>query len=133
MASTYTSIGCGLVSAFTWGVGDFTGGMAAKKANVFGVIAVAHGADVLLMVVVALLMREPYCTAHEMWWGVASGVVNGFALAALYTSLSSGTMSIAAPLSAVLAATIPVVYGALSQGLPKPLQIAGFVLAAISI
>src|SRR5579883_1507511 len=110
MASTYTSVGCGLASAASWGVGDFTGGMAVKKANVFGVIALAHGADVLFMVVAAMLLHSPYATAHELWWGVGSGLVNGFALAALYTALSSGTMSIAAPLSAVLAATIPVIY-----------------------
>lgn len=133
MNSTTTSVGCGLASAASWGTGDFAGGMAVKRANVFGVIAIAHGADVLLMITVALLAGEHFPRAHEMWWGVASGVVNGFALAALYRALSSGTMSIAAPLSAVLAAALPVVYAAFSQGLPNRIQLAGFAVAAVSI
>jgi drug/metabolite transporter (DMT)-like permease len=42
-------------------------------------------------------------------------------------------MGIVAPISAVLAAAIPVVFTALTEGLPRLLQLAGFGLALISI
>jgi drug/metabolite transporter (DMT)-like permease len=42
-------------------------------------------------------------------------------------------MSVAAPISAVLAATIPVLVNAFGQGLPDPLLLAGLLLALLAI
>ena len=133
MPSPYATVGYGLSSAASWGVGDFSGGVATKKANAFVVIAVAHFANVVLLVALALLLHKPLPLMSEIGWALLSGAVNGFALSALYRSLSDGTMSIAAPVSAVLAATVPVIYSAVLQGLPKPVQLAGLILALVGI
>ena len=133
MPSSFTSVGYGLGSAACWGVGDFTGGMAAKRANVFAIVALAHCADFLVMVVVAWLLHSAIPTFPEIRWALFSGLANGLALAALYRLLSVGTMSIAAPLSAVLAAGLPVIYAAYAEGIPRPLQLAGFAVAALAI
>jgi drug/metabolite transporter (DMT)-like permease len=45
----------------------------------------------------------------------------------------TGRMGIVAPVSAVLAAAIPVVFTAIAEGLPQQLQLLGFGLALISI
>ncbi len=51
----------------------------------------------------------------------------------LYYSLTQGQMSIAAPVSALFAAVLPVVVGAITEGLPKPLQFIGFAVALTSV
>jgi drug/metabolite transporter (DMT)-like permease len=42
-------------------------------------------------------------------------------------------MGIIAPITAVLAASLPVIFSALTLGLPRPLQLAGFALALLSV
>ena len=51
----------------------------------------------------------------------------------LYYSLAQGQMSIAAPVSALFAAVLPVIVGALTQGLPDVLQLSGFGLALSAV
>ncbi|OGO74669.1 MAG: hypothetical protein A3K41_15090 [Chloroflexi bacterium RIFOXYD12_FULL_57_15] len=51
----------------------------------------------------------------------------------LYRALAGGKMSIAAPVSALMAAVIPVVVGFVAVGLPKWLTMAGVGLALVSI
>src|SRR5205085_10810553 len=54
-------------------------------------------------------------------------------LLSFYSALASGKMGIAAPISAVLTATLPVLFSAVTAGLPKLLQLGGFVLALLAI
>ncbi len=133
MAASLGTAGFGLGAAACWGVGDFTGGMGAKRANPFLIVAVAHGADFLLLLPIAFLMHDHFPSLTEAAWALSSGILNAFALVALYWVLSSGVMSIGAPISAVLAAALPVAYGAYSQGLPHPIQLAGIAVAVVSI
>ncbi len=54
-------------------------------------------------------------------------------LLAFYSALASGKMGIAAPISAVLTAALPVIFSALTTGLPSLPQLAGFGLALVAI
>lgn len=56
-----------------------------------------------------------------------------FGLLAFYSALARGKMGIAAPVSAVLTATLPVLFSAFTVGLPTLLQLGGFVLALLAI
>lgn len=125
----------GMAAAVTWGMGDFSGGLAARRANVFGVVGVAYAAGVLLMVAGALLTGEhfPAAASLELEWALAAGCVGGVALSAFYAGLAIGEMGIVAPIAAVLTAALPVLFGAWAEGMPKKIQLAGFVLALLSI
>ena len=57
----------------------------------------------------------------------------GAGLLALYKALSVGRMGLAAPISGVLSAALPVVAGSALQGAPERLQIVGFLLAIVGI
>ena len=61
------------------------------------------------------------------------GLAGALGLIAFYTALASGKMGIAAPVSAVLTAMLPVLFSALTAGLPGPLRLGGFVLALLAI
>jgi drug/metabolite transporter (DMT)-like permease len=58
-------------------------------------------------------------------------VIVGFG--SLLRGFTIGRMGIVAPVSAVLAAAVPVIFTVLTEGLPRELQLLGFGLALISI
>ncbi len=127
------SILFGLSSALAWGAADFTGGIASKRSNVFGVVIGAEGFGMVLFAVLALAFREPVPPLQTWLWGCASGLSGGFGLLLLYQALSHGRMSVAAPVSAVIAAIIPVVVGAIVDGLPGVWTFAGIFLALAAV
>ena len=51
----------------------------------------------------------------------------------LFRGFTTGRMGIVAPVSAVLATALPVIFAALTEGLPRDLQLVGFGLAIIGI
>lgn len=123
----------GLLSALTWGAGDFNGGLAVKRSNPYGVIAVAHTVSLVLLLVTVFIVGEPIPPMHDWLWGGASGLAGGIGLMLLYRALADGRMSVAAPVSAVVAAALPVLVGLLQDGLPAVWVLTGFVLALVAV
>lgn len=122
-----------LTAALSWGAGDFSGGMAARKANVFTVVALSQALGLPLVVAVALFLSEPVPPTGDLAWGSAAGVFGGVGLAALYRALAVGKMGIAAPLTAVLAAALPVLFSAVVEGPPSAPRAIGFVIAIAGV
>ena len=87
----------------------------------------------LLLAGLALIWREPFPSPLDMLWGGLAGLAGVIGLIAFYSALSIGRMGIAAPVSAVLTASIPVLFSAFTEGLPSLLQLGGFVLALLAI
>ena len=54
-------------------------------------------------------------------------------LALLYRALATGQMSVAAPVSALVAASLPVLVSAFSDGLPRWVTLIGFILALTAV
>lgn len=123
----------GLAAALAWGAGDFTGGVATKRAGAFAVVIGAEVVGLAVLLALALLTGEPLPQARHLLMAAAAGAAGGFGLTLLYRALASGQMSVAAPVSAVLAAAIPVLVNAAGQGLPEPLVLAGLLLALVAI
>src|SRR5262245_4371573 len=122
-----------LLAATVWGAGDFSGGIAARKADVFGVVLFAHTAGLAAMVALALLLRETSLSRHEFLFSAAAGLSNGIALVSLYRALAVGKMGVTAPTAAVLTAVLPVLFTIHRDGWPRPVQAAGFILAFVAI
>jgi len=123
----------GLLSAISWGGGDFCGGLASKRSPVLGVILVGYLTGVPLFALAALLRGEAAPGGAVLAWSMAAGLSGTIGLAALYRGLAIGRMALVAPVSAVLAAAIPVVFGALTEGPPPALKVAGIALALAGI
>lgn len=123
----------GLLSAVSWGAGDFSGGLASKKANVYTVVAVSQLAGGLLILAVALLLGDPVSPLSDWLWGGAAGLSGMVGLIMLYRGLATGQMGIIAALSGVVAAILPVLVGAVLEGWPGWLALVGFVLAGIAV
>jgi drug/metabolite transporter (DMT)-like permease len=123
----------GLIAAVTWGAGDFSGGIATKRSSPYSVVISAHGASMVLLVIIAIFLREPIPPIIDWLWGGAAGLGGGFGLLLLYKALASGKMAVAAPISALVAAGIPVIVTGFTRGIPEPAALSGIALALLAI
>jgi drug/metabolite transporter (DMT)-like permease len=122
-----------LTSAVVWGGGDFSGGLATRRANQFHVLAVSALSGMVVLFVAAALRREAFPSSADVIWALSAGLAGAVGLAALYRALSLGQAAIVAPTSGVLGAALPVAFGVLTNGAPAPTRVAGFVLALLGI
>jgi uncharacterized membrane protein len=129
----YTAVFLGLISAVTWGAGDFSGGMAVKRSNPYGVVIGGHIMSLFMMVALALIFGEKVPPMRDWLWGGAAGLCGGVGLVLLYRALATGQMSVAAPVSALVAAALPVLVSAFSDGLPRLTILIGFALALTAV
>lgn len=123
------SILYGLLSALSWGAGDFAGGLVSRKLNAYRAVFYSDIIGLVIVVVVSFFYREAFPSTHVIVNAAIGGIFGTFGLLFLYTSLSQGKMSIAAPVSALFAALIPVVVALFTQGLPTSNQFIGFMFA----
>ena len=123
----------GLLSALTWGAGDFNGGLAVKRSNPYGVVAVAHIISLGLLLALIPVLGEPVPPLRDWLWGGAAGLTGGVGLLILYRALAEGRMSVAAPVSALLAAALPVLTGIILEGNPGAWALFGFLLALAAV
>jgi drug/metabolite transporter (DMT)-like permease len=123
----------GLASAMAWGAGDFSGGLATKKANVYSVVFITQIVGGLFLAILALLFREAVPPTADLIFGALAGIAGVLGLLGLYSGLAHGRMGIVAPLTAVLSATIPILFSLFSEGIPPIVQIFGFGLALLAV
>ncbi|HET8927914.1 MAG TPA: EamA family transporter [Microbacterium sp.] len=105
----------GVVGAVVFGSADFLGGLAAKRLRSITVTAIAAAAGL-----VGLLVAYPFIggawAATDVAWGALSGVFGVIAIVLLYACLAIGPMSILSPLTAVVSAIAPMLWGLLVKG-----------------
>lgn len=133
MAPGLAAVIFGLLSAASWGGGDFCGGLATRRASVLRVLPVSALGGMLPLLALALITGEARPAAAGVLWGLCAGVFGTLGLATLYRGLAVGRAAVVAPTSAVVAAALPALWGAASEGLPGPLRLAGFGLALAGV
>jgi drug/metabolite transporter (DMT)-like permease len=133
LAPELAAVAFGLFASLSWGVSDFSGGMATKRISVIGVVAVSNAIGLLLLIGLAFAAREMVPPVEDFVWGAFAGLAGLVGIASLYQALAVGQMGVAAPLSAVLSAVLSVGFGILIEGLPAPSRLVGFGLGVASI
>ena len=128
-----TAILLGLLAAVLYGASDFSGGLATKRANVFGVVVVSQCFGLLTVAVVVLSNGDPLPPPVGLAWGALAGLAGVAGLIAFYRALSIGQMGIATPITAVFAAGLPVAVAACTQGLPGVVPLLGFGLGLLGV
>jgi len=123
----------GLLSSASWGAADFIGGLASRSASAIRVLYLAEIAGFIPFMLLAIILREPIPSATDFLWGAFSSLIGLTGLIFLYRALAEGQMSIAAPVSALLAALIPFIFGSITLGFPPTPTLIGFGLAFIAV
>ena len=127
------SIIYGILSAGTWGAGDFIGGLASRRTSPYRVLFLAELAGMIPFTLLALLLREPLPPTSDMFLGAGSSLLGLMGLLFLYRALAGSQMTIAAPVSALFAALIPVIFGFFALGAPSTTTLIGFALAFAAV
>jgi drug/metabolite transporter (DMT)-like permease len=130
---TLLSILYGILSAASWGAADFLGGLGSKRTSPYRILFLAEIAGGIPFAALALLLREPLPSLADMLLGAGSSLLGLTGLLFLYRALAAGRMTVAAPVSAVFAALIPVIFGFVTLGPPSPATLAGFGLAFAAV
>jgi len=127
------SILYGLTSALTWGAADFCGGLASRKAKAYQAVLFGEAVGLALLLAAAFLSSEAPIGWFAWLLCTIAGSMGVLGLLLLFHSMTKGQMSVAAPVSALMAAILPVVVGTLTEGFPGWLTLAGFALALAAI
>lgn len=121
-----------LGAALIFGAGDFLGGLASRRAPTLTVVIWSQAAGfAVLLLALPLLPATP--TATDVAWGAVAGLFGSAAVGLLYRGLAIGAMGVVSPITAVLAALLPVAYGALRHALPSPTAVAGIAVSLVAV
>jgi drug/metabolite transporter (DMT)-like permease len=122
-----------LASAVFFGFGDFCGGLSSRRLPVW---QVAAGSQVLGLPVLAVglaVVSAPVVSPGDLVNGVIGGVAGLIGLALLYGALADGTMSVVAPITGAVAASVPVLVDVVFGTRLDGRQWAGVVVAIVAI
>lgn len=125
LGGTLAGLGC----SAAWGVGDFAGGVATKRQPLFLVVLLSQALGFVIVATLAILSREPFPGSRDLVLGAAAGLGGAVGVTCLYAALASGRMGIAAPITGVVAAILPVSYAWFADGVPSSFAIVGTALA----
>ena len=121
-----------LGGALCWGVGDFLGGLAARRIAVLSVIVVSQTIGLLGLVLWIAIAGEPFPGGMELLPAAGAGVAVVIGVGALYRGLAIGAMGIVAPISAA-GPIVPLAVDAAQGKTPSALQWLGIALVLIGI
>ncbi len=120
------------LSAITYGVSDFLGGLSARRIAAAITTLVGQLSGMVLIVAVAVAVGGDPGTG-DLTLGAGAGLLYGVGLVAYYRAMATGVMSVVAPVSAVTTVLVPVVAGIAGGERPPPPALVGVVAAAAAI
>lgn len=121
-----------LCSALAYGLSDFVGGVVSRRASVWAVAATSQ-ATAAVVVLALLATNVGEFRAGDLLWGVLAGIGSGAGNVFIYRGLAGGRMAVVAPLSAVVAAALPVIAGLVGGERPNALTSLGLLVALPAI
>jgi drug/metabolite transporter (DMT)-like permease len=123
------AFGCALV----YGIADYCGGRAARSAPSIAVTVVGQLTSLVVALAAVMLIGTAVPGSDQLLWGATAGLASAFALVAFYHALSAGSMTVVAPITAVLSAVLPVVFGLVQGERPAAIGYLGMATAVAAV
>ncbi|HEY1104714.1 MAG TPA: EamA family transporter, partial [Agromyces sp.] len=102
-----TIVALALGAALAYGVADFFGGVAARRATVFASTTVNYAVAALVLVVVVAMTGGTWST-QTVVSGLIAGVLALIGFLAFFAALAAGPISLVTPVIALLSSAVPV-------------------------
>ncbi|MFM7251468.1 MAG: EamA family transporter [Ilumatobacteraceae bacterium] len=120
-------------AAVVWGFGDFCGGRATRRMSPTAVTFAGQVLSLLPLALALLVLGDPLAGASSWAWGLLAGVGGFVGIALLYYCLANGSMSVVAPITAVVSAVVPLAVGVALGERPGALAVVGILVALAAI
>ena len=120
-------------AALVYGVGDYCGGRASRKIDSLVVTCAGQIFSLMLLGIFLVILGDPAPGMHDWLWGAAGGLGGFVGLTLFYYALAKGSMTVVAPLAAVVSAALPVGTGLFLGDRPSLIAYAGIVIAIVGI
>jgi len=127
------SILFGLSAALGWGAADFMGGLASRRTGAYRAVLYGEITGLVFLIIALIGIREPLPNLAPLGMALFAGAIGTTGLLMLFHAMENGKMSIATPVSALMAAALPVLAGSILQGFPSLLTFVGFIFSLSAI
>lgn len=122
-----------LLTAVVYGIADYSGGRGSRLASSFTVTFVGQCAGFLGALLLALFIGDPVPSGHDLFISAAAGVAGSLGLLGFYRAMASGSMTIVAPITALVGTTIPVIWGLVDGERPGFISYVGMIVAVFAV
>jgi drug/metabolite transporter (DMT)-like permease len=122
-----------LLTAVVYGIADYSGGRGSRLASSFTVTLVGQCAGFVGALLLALFIGDPVPSGGDLFISAAAGVAGSLGLLGFYRAMASGSMTIVAPITALVGTTIPVVWGLVEGERPGFVAYVGMIVAVIAV
>ena len=126
------AIGLALAAAIVYGAADFFGGLASRRTAAAAVVVISQLAGFVVLGAAWLALPGTFYPG-DIAYGIGAGIAGGTAIAALYAALAVGRMGVVSPITAVIGASVPVVFGLTIGERPSSLALAGVAAAFVAV
>lgn len=127
------AVALALLAAVCYGVSDYVAGLAAKRGSATTVGAGVQGSGCALLVLLALTGGTGSLDARAVTGGAIAGIGTALGTVSLYRGLARGRMGLVAPVSAVVAAALPVCYSLARGDEVRAAHLAGVVIGVVAV
>jgi drug/metabolite transporter (DMT)-like permease len=122
-----------LGAAIMYGVADYLGGRASKVSKAAAVTFLGQASALVLLAILVALSNTPMMKSGDWIWSGFAGAGGAIALIAFYQAMSLGSMTVVAPISAIVGMSSPVLVGLLQGERPATIAYVGMVLAVLAV
>jgi drug/metabolite transporter (DMT)-like permease len=123
----------GLLVAVNYGTADFLGGLSARRLSPAVVVQSSQTVGLALLLTGVLVFPDQHFVGTDVLRGAIAGSVGLTGIGLLYRGLAQGAMSIVAPITAVGAAVLPLLWGVANGERPSAPAMVGVVLALAAV
>src|SRR5262245_20444990 len=123
-----------VLSSISFGAADFLGGLAAKRAALIFIMLGNQFSALAASLVAAFFVSPFWLSVPDVSLAVLAGITTSIGIPLLYKGLAIGPISIVAPVTALAAILLPVLYGIFALGeAPALLTFVGFAMAGLAV
>ncbi len=122
-----------VAAALIYGVADYSGARATRHTAATSVTFVGQSVALLVLLAIVPLTHAQLPSLADWIWSGGGGLAGALALVSFYTAMSRGSMTVVAPISAVIGMAIPVIVGLAGGERPAPIAFLGIAMAIAAV
>lgn len=113
------------LSALLYGIADFSGGYAASRSRLLSVLVLSQLVGTAVALAALAVMGQGLPPSRDLAWGFTAGLAGSMGLFMLYGGIAKSVVAIVSPASALVGASIPVLFAVILGERPSTTALMG--------